>query len=198
MLAVLRALVWSVGCWPLCWLVLQAVRNNLGPDPGEAIVLGTGLWALRLLLITLLLRPLRDLTGRPEFVRVRRAAGLFAWFYASLHLLLALFYLIGWSWPELIAALRERTYIVFGFSAWVLLVPLGLTSTRRARQRLGRRWRQLHRLIYPAAILACLHFIWLVRSDYLEPAIYSGMLAILFGWRLLYWARLRSISRQTA
>src|SRR5690606_32678518 len=105
----------------------------------------------------------------------------------SLHLLLALFYLIGWSWPELRAALAERTYIVLGFSAWLLLVPLGLTSTRRARQRLGRRWRQLHRLIYPAAILACLHFLWLVRSDYLEPLLYLVALLILFGWRLLYW-----------
>ncbi|MDY0007992.1 MAG: protein-methionine-sulfoxide reductase heme-binding subunit MsrQ [Spongiibacteraceae bacterium] len=198
MLAALRALVWLVGCWPLCWLIIQAGRNELGPDPGEAVVLSTGLWALRLLLITLVLRPLRDITGRPEFVRVRRSTGLFALFYASLHLLLALFYLIGWSWLEIMAALQERTYIILGFGAWLLLVPLGVTSTRRARQRMGRHWRQLHRLIYPAATLACLHFIWLVRSDYLESALYIAILAILFGWRLLYWVGRRSNSRQTA
>lgn len=184
MLVVIKAAIWMLALSPMGWLVWLGVRAELGPDPGEAVVLFTGLWALRLLLLTLLLRPLREITGNPLFVRVRRLVGLFAWFYATLHLFAASFYIVGWSWAELQIALVERTYITLGLAAWLLMLPLALTSTQWAQRKLGRRWRQLHRLIYPCALLACLHFIWLIRADYLEPVTYLLLLLLLLGWRL--------------
>ncbi len=184
MLVVIKALVWLLASAPLAWLVWLAQSEGLGPDPGQAIVSFTGGWALRLLLVTLALRPLRDLTGRPQFIQVRRLVGLFAWFYASIHLLAAAFYIVGWSWSDLQVALIERTYITLGMAAWLLLLPLAVTSTYWAQRRLGWRWRQLHRLIHPAALLACLHFIWLIRADYFEPVFYLFLLLLLFGWRM--------------
>jgi sulfoxide reductase heme-binding subunit YedZ len=181
--------IWLLALSPLGWLIYTGTQNQLGPDPGKEVVDTLGLWALRLLLITLALRPLRELTGKAMFLRVRRLLGLFSWFYASLHLLAGFFYVIGWSWPELVRALDERTYILLGMLAWLLMVPLGLTSNRWAQRKMGHNWRRLHQLIYPLAILACLHFIWLVRSDYWEPALYATILAILLLWR---WPLLRN------
>jgi sulfoxide reductase heme-binding subunit YedZ len=184
MRVLIKTLIWLPALAPLAWLLWRAQRGGLGPDPGQAVVLFTGVWALRLLLATLALRPLRDLTGWVQCVQVRRLVGLFAWFYASLHLLAALFYIVGFSWREIQVALVERAYITLGISAWLLLLPLAMTSTRWAQRRLGRRWRQLHRLIYPAALLACLHFIWLIRADYFEPVAYLFLLLLLLGWRI--------------
>ncbi len=184
MLARIKAVIWLLALSPLGWLLWSTMRSQLGPDPGEAVVLFTGLWALRILLLTLLLRPLREITGKPQFVQVRRLVGLFAWFYATLHLLAALFYVIGWSWAELRGALIERTYITLGMAAWLSMLPLALTSTHWAQRKLGRRWRQLHRLIYPCALFAVFHFIWLIRADYLEPVSYLLLLLLLLGWRM--------------
>jgi sulfoxide reductase heme-binding subunit YedZ len=184
MLARLKIAVWIACLSPLAWTFWLAAQSQLGPDPGKALTDGFGLWALRLLLIVLLLRPLRDWTGKPQFVQVRRLVSLFAWFYATLHFAAGLFYVIGWSWADLLKAFDERRYITLGLLAWILMLPLGLTSNRVAQRRLGLQWRKLHRLVYPLAILACLHFVWLVREDYRQPAIYSGLLFILLLWRL--------------
>jgi len=184
MLAATKAVIWLLALCPLAWLVWSAAQSQLGPDPGESVVLFTGLWALRLLLVTLMLRPLRELTGKPVFVQVRRLVGLFAWFYATLHLLSAFFYIVGWSWAEIEVALVERTYITLGMAAWLLMLPLALTSTHWAQRKLGRRWRQLHKLIYPCALFACIHFIWLIRADYLEPISYLALLVVLLVWRI--------------
>jgi sulfoxide reductase heme-binding subunit YedZ len=175
--------IWLLALSPLAWLVYAGAQNQLGPDPGKALVDNLGLWALRFLLITLAMRPLRDITGKSVFIQVRRLLGLFCWFYATLHLLAGFFYVIGFSWPEFLQALSERTYIILGMLAWLLLLPLGLTSNRWAQRKLGRRWRRLHQLIYPLAVLACLHFIWLVRSDYWQPALYTTILFVLLLWR---------------
>lgn len=183
MIVAVKIVIWLLSLTPLGLLVYAGVENQLGPDPGKTAVETLGLWALRLLLITLAMRPLRDITGQPVFIRVRRLLGLFSWFYASLHLLAGLFYVIGWSWPDLLRAFSERTYITLGILAWLMMVPLGVTSNRWSQRRLGRRWRRLHQLIYPLAVLACLHFIWLVRSDYWQPALYAVMLAVLLLWR---------------
>lgn len=153
-------------------MIYAGLNNQLGPDPGKALVDGLGLWALRLLLITLCLRPLRDITHQPIFIRVRRLIGLFCWFYASLHFAAGIFYVIGYSWADLLKAFSEKTYIILGLIAWLMLVPLGVTSNRWFQRRLGLRWVELHRLIYFVVVLACLHFIWLVRSDYWEPLLY--------------------------
>jgi sulfoxide reductase heme-binding subunit YedZ len=183
MIAAIKSGIWLLALTPLSWALWQGFNSELGPDPGKALVDSLGLWALRLLLITLLLRPLREITGQSIFIQVRRLLGLFAWFYASLHFFAGIFYVIGWSVPELVKALSEKTYIILGFFAWLALLPLGVTSNRWAQRRLGRNWRRLHQFIYPLAILACLHFIWLVRSDYWQPALYALFLTILLAWR---------------
>jgi methionine sulfoxide reductase heme-binding subunit len=200
MLAI-RTCIWLLALTPLVWVVWLGVHNELGPDPGKALDDYLGLWALRLLLITLAMRPLREITGKAIFLQLRRLLGLFAWFYASLHFAAGIFYVIGWSAPELLRAISERGYIILGFAAWLMLLPLGVTSNRWAQRKLGRSWRRLHQLIYPLAMLACLHFIWLVRSDYWQPALYALALTILLGWRLPWrgcWSQARTIINRYA
>ena len=196
MLTRIKIGIWVASLMPLAWLIYLAVSERLGPDPGKALDDNLGLWALRFLLIALLLRPLREITGKPQFIQVRRLVSLFAWFYASLHFAAGMFYVIGWSWQDLLKAFDERRYVTLGLLAWLLMVPLGVTSNRWSQRKLGRRWRSLHRLVYPAAILVCLHFIWLVRSDYWQPALYAAFLIILLCWRLpilrAWWSSVRS------
>lgn len=184
MLVFTKLIIWLAALTPLSWMIYAGLNNQLGPDPGKALVDGLGLWALRLLLITLCLRPLRDITSRYVFIRVRRLVGLFCWFYATLHFAASIFYVIGYSWPDLIKAFSEKTYIILGLIAWLMLVPLGITSNRWSQRRLGRRWVKLHRIIYLIVLFACLHFVWLVRSDYWEPAFYLVLALILLVWRL--------------
>lgn len=189
MLVLTKCIIWLAALTPLSWMIYAGLNNQLGPDPGKSLVDELGLWALRLLLITLCLRPLRDITKQSIFIRVRRLVGLFCWFYATLHFAAGVFYVIGFSWFDLIKAFSEKTYIVLGLLAWLLLVPLGITSNRWFQRRLGHRWVKLHRLIYVIVLLACLHFIWLVRSDYWEPAFYFAFTVILLIWRLPLWSK---------
>ncbi len=184
MLVAIKVFIWVVALTPLSWMIYSGVNNQLGPDPGKALVDGLGLWALRLLLITLLLRPLRDITGKSVFIRVRRLVGLFCWFYATLHFAASLFYVIGFSWPDIAKAFSEKTYIILGLLAWLLLTPLGVTSNRWSMLRLKRGWSTLHRLIYVTVVFACLHFVWLVRSDYWQPALYFLLALMLLVWRV--------------
>ena len=184
MLVFIKLIIWLAALSPLSWMIYAGLNNQLGPDPGKALVDGLGLWALRLLLLTLCLHPLRDITRQSLFIRVRRLIGLFCWFYASLHFAASIFYVIGYSWADLLKAFSEKTYIILGFVAWLMLVPLGLTSNRWAQRLMGRRWVKLHRIIYLIVLFACLHFIWLVRSDYLEPVLYFLIAIFLLLWRI--------------
>lgn len=184
MRALLKVCIWLLAVSVLGGTVWQAVNNQLGPDPGKVLSDTLGLWALRFLLLTLLMRPLADAFRRPLFLQLRRLLGLCCWFFASLHFAAGLIYVIGFTYLELIKAFSEKTYIVLGLLAWLLLLPLGVTSNRFAQRKLGRRWGRLHRLIYPLSIFACLHFLWLVRSDYWEPGFYCLLLTVLLSWRL--------------
>ena len=151
----------------------------------------TGEWALRILALTLLVTPLRRLTGWSWVMKLRRMFGLYAFFYGCVHLLAFLQFLVGWSLPPLLEELVERPYITMGFAAWCLMLPLAVTSTRGMQRRLGRNWRRLHRSIYPAAVLACLHLLWQARSDIGEALVYIAMFACLLGWRFYDSRRLR-------
>lgn len=184
MLMRIKVVVWIACLLPLSFIMYGALTQQLGPDPGKALADEFGLWALRLLLVALTLRPLRDISGKPQFVQIRRLVSLFAWFYASLHFAAGLFYVIGWSFADLLKAFSERRYITLGLLAWLLMLPLGLTSNRWSQRKLGLRWRALHRLVYPMAIFACLHFIWLVREDYRQPVLYALLLCLLLLWRV--------------
>jgi sulfoxide reductase heme-binding subunit YedZ len=177
---------------PLMLLVWAVVDGSIGPNPVEAITHGTGDWALRLLLMTLAVTPLRRLTGWTWLTRLRRMLGLYAFFYAVLHFTTYLWLDQFFDWQAILADIAKRPYISVGFAALVLMVPLAVTSTRGWIRRLGPRWQRLHRLVYAVGILGVLHYLWLVRADLLEPAIYGLVLAVLLAARLpwvAWWPR---------
>lgn len=186
-----RLAVWLLAGGPLLWLAWLVAGGRLGPNPVEFLEHYSGDWALRLLLATLALTPLRRWSGRAEVLRVRRLLGLWAFVWICLHFATYLTFDLEWSAALLAEDLVERTYISLGFAAWLLLVPLALTSTRGWQRRLGRRWRSLHRLVYPAALLGALHFLWLVKADVREPLVYLSLLAVLLAARLPRRARRR-------
>jgi len=146
----------------------------------------TGNWALRLLLLTLAVTPVRRFTGWTRLVQLRRMLGLYAFFYATLHLSTYLVLDLGGFWSQIFADIAKRPFITVGFLAWLLMLPLALTSTRGMIRRLGKRWQALHRLVYLCGILGVLHFLWLVKLDLREPLVYAGILFVLLALRV-YW-----------
>lgn len=170
---------------------------GLGANPLEALEHGTGDWTLRFLLITLSITPLRKLLGVPSLIKFRRMFGLFAFFYGCLHFTTYLTLDKFFNLQEILADIGKRKYITVGFAAFVLLVPLALTSTAASIRRLGgKRWRALHRLIYAAAIAGVIHYIWLVKADIRKPLEYGAVLALLLAYRIIVW--LRASVRQPA
>jgi sulfoxide reductase heme-binding subunit YedZ len=188
----LKPLVAAAALAPLAWLALGAWRGWLGANPIETITRSTGVWTLRFLVITLAVTPLRWLTGWNEVVRFRRMLGLFAFFYGSLHLLTYLWLDQFFGWGAIAKDVVKRPFITAGFSAYVLLVPLAITSTAGMIRRLGgRAWRRLHRLAYVAAALGVVHYWWLVKLDTRPPRNYGIVLAVLLSVRLWTWFRRR-------
>ena len=184
-----KPLLFTACLLPLVLLVWRVLTGAVGPNPVEVITHDTGDWALRLLLATLAVTPLRRLTGQAWLVRLRRMLGLYAFFYAVLHFTTYLWLDQFFDWAAIAADIVKRPYITVGFAALVLLLPLAVTSTRGWQRRLGARWKRLHRLVYVIGVLAVLHYLWLVKADLLEPAIYAAMLAVLLAarvpWRAL-------------
>jgi sulfoxide reductase heme-binding subunit YedZ len=170
--------------FPAGLLGWQFFADELGANPIEAVTRGTGEWTLRLLLITLLMTPLKRLSGWYWPIRVRRMLGLFAFFYASLHLTTYLWLDQFFDWHEIWLDILDRPFITVGMLAFVLLVPLALTSNKFSIRKLGRNWKRLHRLAYVIPVLGVLHFWWLVKADILEPAIYAVLLGALLFARL--------------
>ncbi|GJL82064.1 MAG: protein-methionine-sulfoxide reductase heme-binding subunit MsrQ [marine bacterium B5-7] len=183
-LRTLKTFLFIALCMPAATLVFDLVSGAL-IEPVEELTKTTGIWALRLLLVTLAITPIRKLTGWHKLIRFRRMLGVFSFTYMTLHFSIYLFLDRLLSGEEIFTDLTERPYIIAGFTCFMLCVPLALTSTDRMMRRLGgRHWQRLHRLVYPAAIAAALHFIWLVKADITEPIIYASILALLLGWRL--------------
>lgn len=179
----LKAAIWAAALSPFALLVFDTLTDGLGAEPIEEVTHRTGLTALVLLLATLAVTPLRRLTGWNRLVQVRRLVGLFAFFYASLHFLIYLFDQ-EFTLAYIVEDVVEHPYVTAGFTAFLLLVPLALTSTRGMIRRLGKRWQKLHRLVYVAAGLAVLHFVWLVKKDLTEPMVYVAVLGLLLALRL--------------
>lgn len=167
----------------LLWRLPQAV------NPVEFLTRGTGTWALVGLLVTLAASPLRQISGWAGVMRVRRLLGLFAFAYAVAHLLLYVWLDQGLEVAAIWRDVLKRPFVTAGMAAFVLLLPLAITSTDGWMRRLKRRWGQLHRLVYPAAALAVLHYLWLVKKDLSQPLLYALALAVLLGWRLWRWMR---------
>lgn len=184
-----KLILFPVLLGPLGYLLWAGFGNHLGPDPVKALVDQTGLWAIRCLLLCLAMTPLRRLSGRSFWGRYRRMLGLFALFYAVLHVGSYVFLLFGARWSELATELTKRPYIIVGALALLMMLPLGLTSTRGMQRRLKHRWIRLHRLIYPLAILALLHFSWVKKLGLYDVWPYALALFALLGLRLWWFFR---------
>lgn len=174
----------ALGLAPLAWLALGAARGALGANPVETITHATGGWALRLLLATLAITPLRRFAGLSFVAPWRRSLGLLAFLYATLHFATFLALDLEFDFAALGKEVAKRPYVTLGFTALLLLTPLAITSTRAWQRRLGRRWLVLHRLVYVAAGLGVLHFLWLVKADLAEPLVYAAVLGALLATRL--------------
>jgi sulfoxide reductase heme-binding subunit YedZ len=172
---------------PLALVVWQAATHNLGANPIKEVTEQTGLWTLRLLLITLTVTPVRRLTGWNRVIQLRRMLGLFVFFYGSLHFITYVWLDQFFVVEEIITDVRQRPFIAVGLLSFVLLIPLAMTSTTTMIKRLGGIWWQrLHRLVYGIAIGGVVHYLWLVKADVQAPLIYGGLVALLLGYRV--WA----------
>jgi sulfoxide reductase heme-binding subunit YedZ len=182
-----KAGVFLIALLPLVKLTTAAYADDLGANPIEKITHVNGYWALTFLLITLAVTPLRRLSGWLWLMRLRRMLGLFAFFYAMLHFLTYMVLDQFFDWDAIGKDIVKRPYITIGFSAFVLLIPLAMTSHDAMIRRLGgKRWRTLHSLIYPCAVAGVVHFCWLVKKDLSKPIIFAVALGLLLGMRLLY------------
>jgi sulfoxide reductase heme-binding subunit YedZ len=186
MLSYLKPLAFIICLIPFGQLLYRAYTNDLGANPIDTITRFTGSWSLFILLATLAVTPLRRITGRNDLIRYRRMLGLFAFFYAALHFSTYMVLDLYFDFSAIAKDILKRPYITVGFSALVLLIPLAATSTSGMIRRLGKRWQQLHYLVYVIAILGVIHFYWLVKSDISRPAQYGLVLVLLLGFRLYY------------
>ena len=180
----LKALAHMLALLPAAWLIYRALQDQLGADPIAALTHGTGDWTLRLLLLSLAMTPLRLIFKQSWPIRFRRLIGLYAFFYASLHFAVYLFLDLGSYWSQIGADIVKRPFITVGFIAWLLLLPLAITSNQWMMRKLKRNWQKLHKTVYAIGILGVLHYWWLVKSDVREPLLYAGILALLFAIRL--------------
>jgi len=183
-----KPLVFVACLVPLLWLSSGAFGwfgLSLGADPVKELEHEAGKTALNLLLLTLAVTPVREITSQPQLLRLRRMLGLFAFFYVVLHFTIYVVLDLELNFRTLGADIAKRPYITIGFTALLLLIPLAVTSTNGMMRRLGRRWVSLHRLIYVVAVLGVWHFYWQVKRDIREPLLYAGMLAILLGYRVV-------------
>ena len=181
---------------PAVWIAYRALNGMLGVNPVEDLLLTTGLWAFRFLLLSLAVTPLRQMTGWHNVIRFRRTLGLFAFFYACLHLGTYVVLDQGVELRFILADVAKRPFITAGMTAFLLMFPLAATSTRGAIRRLGRRWQVLHRLVYISAAAAALHFIWKVKVVAGEPIYYGVALILLLTFRVLRKAQPESAVRR--
>lgn len=185
-----KPLLWALCLAPLAWLVYRAVFGGLSPNPIDDITDETGQWALRLLLVSLAVTPVRRITGWNGIIQWRRLLGLFAFFYVCLHLATYVVLDQFFDPSAILADIAKRRYITVGVTGFLLLLPLAVTSTQGWIRRLGRRWALLHRAVYLAAVCGVIHLLWIVKGDDLrEPFAYGTVLAILMTIRAYYWLR---------
>ena len=190
----IKVIVFLLCLIPLGLLGWDAFTNSLGANPIEVITRSTGKWTLVFLLITLSVSPLRKISRWQWLIKFRRMLGLFAFFYVCLHFTTYIWLDQFFDLMAISKDVIKRPFITMGFSSFVLLIPLALTSTRGMIKRLGgRRWQQLHRLIYLSAIGGVVHFLWLVKADLQRPLIYGAVLMLLLGFRIVVWSRLTQI-----
>jgi sulfoxide reductase heme-binding subunit YedZ len=192
-IAASKPFVFALCLLPLAWLAWDTAHGQLGTDPVAQLEHRSGDWALRMLLATLAITPLRLLTKWNWLIRYRRMLGLFAFFHASIHLAIYLVVDLGGFWSQILAEIVKKPYITVGFTAWLLMVPLALTSTRAMMRKLGGNWQRLHRLVYVVGICGVLHYLWLVKSGNTlavrEPLVYLAIFVLLLAVRVPGWVR---------
>lgn len=179
-----RLAIFVVGCLLPAWWLYEAAVGALGPDPGKILMDRLGLGALTFLLVTLGMTPLQKVSGWSGWIVVRRQLGLWVFAYIVLHILAYLFFILGLDWGQLAVELRKRPYIIVGALGFMGLLVLAATSNRYSQRRLGVRWKKLHKLVYVVLGLGLLHFLWIVRSDLREWAIYAVIAVLLMGLRV--------------
>jgi sulfoxide reductase heme-binding subunit YedZ len=192
---VLRRIIFAAALTPAAALVYGAFTDDLTANPIDYITDTTGTTALTFLILSLTVTPLRRLTGRNELVKLRRMLGLFAFFYGCLHLLT--WSVLDWFFDvaSMASDIVERPFITIGMLTFLMLLSLAVTSTTGMMRRLGKRWQQLHRLVYVAAVTAVVHFWWLVKADIREPRLWALALTVLLGFRVWWALRTRTFSR---
>ena len=192
-----RCLIFSMSFTPFAYIVAQVIAlqmgqdDILGPEPGKAVTWFTGEWAFNILLLTLAVTPVRKWFGWKWPIAHRRMLGLFVMFYATLHLFSYMAFLLAWEWGDIGSELIERPYLTLGFIAWLLLIPLTLTSTKGWQRRLRRNWKSLHKLVYLIAVLAVIHYLLQIRSSWFEPTLYAVITVVLLMHRVS-WDKIRS------
>ncbi len=185
-----KPLVFLLCLLPFAWLVYRVITQDLGANPQEALIRATGDWTLRFLCLVLAVTPLRMITKSPQLARFRRMLGLFVYFYVFVHLLSYSWFDMGFDVADIAKDIYKRPFILVGFTAFLLLTPLALTSFNRAIKALGaKRWQLLHKLVYVIAGLGILHFFWMRsgKNDFNEVFVYAAILAVLLGWRVVQW-----------
>ncbi len=186
-ITVIKVLLFMACLVPLVQLVYAGFQNNLTANPIEYITHQTGIWGLRFLLLTLAMTPLKVMTGSAVFIRIRRMLGLFTFFYCTLHMVIYFWLDLGLDWQLIIDDIIEHTYVTAGMLAWLLMLPMAITSNKRMIRKMGKKWKRLHQSIYLVIGLGCLHFIWLVKSDITEPLIYTGIGLTLLMFRIIHY-----------
>jgi len=183
-----KVLVFTLSSWPVLFIAWRTYRGELTANPVEFYQHQTGDWTLRFLVFTLCITPFRKLFNLPELIRFRRMLGLFAFFYVCLHFFTYLGPDQSFSLSGMLQDVAKRPFITVGFAAFVLLIPLAITSTAGWVRRLGgKRWQMLHRAVYAAAVLGVIHYYWLVKSDIRKPVFYGALVGILLAWRIWSW-----------
>ncbi|MES2579338.1 MAG: protein-methionine-sulfoxide reductase heme-binding subunit MsrQ [Pseudomonadota bacterium] len=182
----IKVAVWICALLPLARLIWLGVHDDLSANPVEFVERSTGTWALVFLLITLSMTPIRLLTGQVWQIQLRRMLGLWMFFYACLHITTYIWLDYSFLWTDIVKDIIKHPYVIVGFMAFMLTIPLAITSNKFMIKRLKKNWKKLHQVVYLIAILAILHFWWLVKKDVTEPFYYAAVLGILFGIRLYY------------
>ena len=183
-----KPLLFVLCALPLAWLVVGVFTQTLGANPAEHLIRSLGDWTLRGLWLTLAITPLRSVFKQPALLRFRRMLGVWSFAYASIHLLAYALFDKGLDFGEILRDIGKRPFILMGFTAWLLMLPLAATSFNRAIKALGaKRWQALHKLVYAISVIALLHFIWMRagKHNFAEPTVYGVILAGLLGWRVL-------------
>ena len=184
MIKYFKPFIFIICLWPLGTIILDIYYNDLGAEPVKKIMNHFGEWTLIFICLTLALSPLKRITNLSFWIKFRRMLGLFVFFYATIHLLTYVGLDYRFDWEPIINDVLKKKYIFIGFSAWLLLIPLAITSSQKMIKLLGRNWKNLHRLVYVIAIFGSLHYIWLSKTIFFKPLIYTLIIVVLLALRI--------------